>query len=73
MLEHSIWRLLATWDIRKEIAMTNAKTSKCPMCDWELDEKAVSVTVKRAQIKVCCDDCAEKLRSAPEKHTDPAH
>ncbi len=36
--------------------------TKCPVCDWEI-EKAVSVALPERTVEVCCDDCADKLRS----------
>jgi hypothetical protein len=39
----------------------------CPICDYELDDKAVTVTVAGKDHKVCCDDCAKEARAHPEK------
>ena len=33
-------------------------TSKCPVCDWEITDGGVKVTVGDTEITVCCDDCA---------------
>ena len=35
-------------------------TQKCPVCDWEIKEGGVKVTVGGKEITVCCDDCAKE-------------
>ena len=35
---------------------------KCPVCDWEIKDKGITVTVGGKPVVVCCEDCAEKLR-----------
>lgn len=32
---------------------------KCPVCDWEMKDGGVTVTVGGKEITVCCDDCAK--------------
>jgi 2-methylisocitrate lyase-like PEP mutase family enzyme len=32
-------------------------TSKCPVCDWEITDGGVKVTVGGTEITVCCEDC----------------
>jgi ribosome-binding protein aMBF1 (putative translation factor) len=32
----------------------------CPVCDWEITDGGVKVTVAGKEITVCCDDCATK-------------
>lgn len=41
--------------------------SKCPVCDWDIEKKGVSVKVGDRVVVVCCDDCAAKVREKPEK------
>ena len=36
----------------------------CAACDYELDDKAIQVTVGGKTVDVCCDDCARKLKEA---------
>ena len=33
---------------------------KCPVCDWEITDGGIKVTVGGKEITVCCDECAEK-------------
>ena len=33
-------------------------TSKCPVCDWEIKDGGVKVTVGGTEISVCCEECA---------------
>lgn len=33
---------------------------KCPVCDWEITNGGIKVTVGGKEITVCCDECAEK-------------
>jgi hypothetical protein len=35
-------------------------TQKCPVCDWEITDGGIKVTVSGKEITVCCDECAEK-------------
>ncbi len=47
------------------------KTKKCPVCDWELKNAGKTVKLKNgAAVVVCCDDCAEKVRTHPEKYLE---
>ena len=43
-------------------------TEKCPVCDYELDSKAKRIEVRGKTIKVCCDECAEKVQANPAKY-----
>ena len=36
----------------------------CAACDYELDEKAITVTVGGKTVDVCCEECAQKLHEA---------
>ncbi|MFC3816236.1 hypothetical protein [Lysobacter sp. GCM10012299] len=40
----------------------------CAVCDYELDENAIKVTIAGRTVEVCCEECAEKLREA-EAHS----
>jgi hypothetical protein len=33
---------------------------KCPVCDWEITDGGIKVTVGGKEITVCCDECVEK-------------
>lgn len=35
-------------------------TSKCPVCDWEITDGGVKVTVGGTEVTVCCEDCAKE-------------
>lgn len=37
---------------------TKMAESKCPVCDWEIKDGGVKVTVGGTEITVCCDECA---------------
>jgi len=41
------------------------KTKKCPVCDWEIKDAGIKVTVRGKEIVVCCDECAEKAKKSP--------
>lgn len=41
---------------------------KCPVCDWDLKADAKSITVEGKTLRVCCDECAEKVKAAPKKY-----
>jgi hypothetical protein len=40
------------------------KANTCAACDYELDAKAIKVTVGGKTVEVCCEECAQKLREA---------
>ena len=44
-------------------------TSKCPVCDWDLKDDAKSVKVDGKTVRVCCDDCAAKVKANPKKYS----
>jgi len=52
---------------RKNQAM-NTKTNKCPVCDWEIKDGGKTVKISGQSLVVCCDDCAEKVKTNPEKY-----
>ena len=43
------------------------KTDTCPICNYALDDTAVTVTVAGARYRVCCDDCAKEAQANPAK------
>ena len=43
--------------------------SKCPVCDWEIKDGGVKVTVAGKEITVCCDECATQAIADHEKAT----
>jgi ribosome-binding protein aMBF1 (putative translation factor) len=44
------------------------KTRKCPVCDWEIEGNGKTVKLEGTNVLVCCDECAEKVRSNPGKY-----
>jgi ribosome-binding protein aMBF1 (putative translation factor) len=44
------------------------KTKKCPVCDWEINDGGIKVTVGGKELTVCCDDCAQKAKESPAKY-----
>ena len=48
------------------------KAEKCPVCDWEIKDGGIQVTVGGKAITVCCDDCAEKAKAEPAKYAGTA-
>jgi hypothetical protein len=51
---------------------SKANADVCPVCDWKLDDKALSVHVAGRTINVCCDECRTKLLASPKKFLDKA-
>lgn len=45
-------------------------TSKCPVCDWAINDGGIKVTVAGKEITVCCDECAEKAKDNPQLTTN---
>jgi ribosome-binding protein aMBF1 (putative translation factor) len=43
-------------------------TSKCPVCDWAINDGGIKVTVAGKEITVCCDECAEKVKENPSQY-----
>jgi ribosome-binding protein aMBF1 (putative translation factor) len=44
------------------------KTTKCPVCDWEIKDGGIKVKVAGKEITVCCDDCARQAQADPKKY-----
>ena len=44
------------------------KTRKCPVCDWEIKDGGKTVEVESTRVVVCCDDCAEKMKTNPKNY-----
>ncbi len=40
---------------------------KCPVCDWEIQDGGVAVTVGGKRVIVCCAECAEKAKKGGAK------
>lgn len=47
-------------------------TRTCAACDYELDGKAIEVTVGGKTVEVCCEECAERLQEAHASATGKA-
>jgi len=43
-------------------------TSKCPVCDWAINDGGIKVTVGGKEITVCCDECVEKAKANPSQY-----
>ena len=43
------------------------KTTKCPVCDWEIKDGGIKVKVGGKEITVCCDDCAKTAQANAKK------
>ncbi len=41
--------------------------AKCPVCDWEIKDKGITVKSDGKTTVVCCQECAEKLKKAAKK------
>jgi hypothetical protein len=37
-------------------------TKKCPVCEWEINETAITVKIAGQDVTVCCQECADKLQ-----------
>jgi hypothetical protein len=48
------------------------KTTKCPVCQWEIKDGGVKVQVAGKEVVVCCDDCAKKANESPAKYAGAA-
>jgi hypothetical protein len=48
------------------------KTKKCPVCDWEIKDGGIQVTVGDKSVTVCCDDCAMKAKEKSAKNAGRA-
>lgn len=42
------------------------KTTKCPVCDWDVQEGGIKVSVGGQEIVVCCDECAKKAQEGSQ-------
>lgn len=40
---------------------------KCPVCDWEIKDKGITVEQAGRKTVVCCQECADKLRKGTAK------
>jgi ribosome-binding protein aMBF1 (putative translation factor) len=43
-------------------------TSKCPVCDWAINDGGIKVTVAGKEITVCCDECVQKAHENPSQY-----
>lgn len=43
-------------------------SSKCPVCDWAINDGGIKVTVAGKEITVCCDECVEKVKENPSQY-----
>jgi ribosome-binding protein aMBF1 (putative translation factor) len=41
-------------------------TTKCPICDWDMQDGGIKVQVAGREITVCCDECAAKAVARAE-------
>jgi ribosome-binding protein aMBF1 (putative translation factor) len=47
-------------------------TTKCPVCDWDINDGGIKVKVGGKEITVCCDDCAKNAEADPAKYSSAA-
>ncbi|HKX26493.1 MAG TPA: hypothetical protein VJ302_02260 [Blastocatellia bacterium] len=38
----------------------------CAACDCQLDENSIKVKIGGKIVEVCCDECTQKLKEAPD-------
>ncbi len=50
-----------------------SKNRKCPVCGWEIKGPGQPVNLSGKRVVVCCDDCAEKVKSNPAKYSEAGH
>ena len=43
---------------------------KCPVCDWEIKDDGIDVDRDGRSVRVCCEDCAARVRAEPAKYVD---
>lgn len=43
-------------------------TTKCLVCDWDINDGGIKVKVGGKEITVCCDECAQKAEENPSKY-----
>lgn len=43
-------------------------TTKCPVCDWDINEGGIKINVAGKEITVCCDDCVKQAQEDPAKY-----
>lgn len=51
----------------QDTEVTKMASAKCPVCDWEIKDGGVKVTVAGKEITVCCDECATQAIADHEK------
>ena len=44
------------------------KAKKCPACGWEITDAGKQVKIDDRVVLVCCEECAEKVKSDPDKY-----
>ena len=44
------------------------RVEKGPVCDREIKDGGIKVTVGGKDVVVCCDDCAKKAQEEPAKY-----
>ena len=52
----------------REAGRSGMATAKCPVCNWEIKDKGTEVKVGNKKVAVCCDDCAKKVQTNPDKY-----
>jgi hypothetical protein len=46
----------------------SSKTTKCPVCDWEIKDGGIKVKFGSKEVVVCCDNCAKKMKASPQQY-----
>lgn len=47
-------------------------TTKCPVCEWDINDGGIKVKVGGKEITVCCDECVKAAEENPSKYTSAA-
>jgi hypothetical protein len=40
---------------------------KCPVCNWEIKDKGITVKDGGREVVVCCKECADKVKEKAAK------
>ncbi len=43
--------------------------AKCPVCEWKIQGKGITVECGGKKSVVCCKECADRLANVPPRQT----
>jgi hypothetical protein len=55
-----------------QLRANRMKTTKCPVCNWDIKDGGIKVKVGGKEITVCCEDCATKAKEKPAQYAGTA-